>query len=247
MKSLKCFMKSVKTDTDIHDRHQYVIIHDSECIHSTETAKIVNLSANEVRELLGKRFSYETSVHFIGGEVEIDLNCLQGMTSEKVFENHLKDSDGDIDCLLLRSNAQLPKKATPDCAGYDLFFAASWRNDNTGEVYPRTGSIDIPPHSRILLETGLSMAIPKGKYGRIASRSGLAVKGIDACAGVIDASFRGEIKVLLHNTTDRPISINTGDRIAQIIIETCGDYTMKSVSSLSQTTRGAGGFGSTGN
>ena len=104
------------------------------------------------------------------------------------------------------------------------------------------------PQSRIAVETGISIAFPKGWYGRIAPRSGLAFNyGIDVLAGVADSDYRGQIKVILLNTGDTPFTIKHGDRIAQIVPEYCGFWTEMTVcDSLNDTERGQGGFGSTG-
>ncbi len=86
-----------------------------------------------------------------------------------------------------------------------------------------------------------------GYYGRIAPRSGLAAKyGIDVLAGVCDASYRGEVGVVLINHGNAAFPIKPGDRIAQLIIEACAPVTWRVVDQLSDTSRSNGGFGSTG-
>ena len=130
--------------------------------------------------------------------------------------------------------ARLPKRADEGAAGYDL---TSIEN------------ISIPPRSRSLISTGLSIQLPMYSYGRIAPRSGLSVKGLDVGAGVIDESFRGIIKVLLINNNDKDFVVNVGDRIAQLLVEPIyypDVEHVKSLDDLSSTTRGDGGFGSTG-
>ena len=105
----------------------------------------------------------------------------------------------------------------------------------------------IEPHQRATARTGLAVAIPHGFYGRVAPRSGLAVKqGLDVLAGVIDSDYRGEVCVVLYNTSDVAIALPAGSKICQVIIEKI--ITPKAVweSDLDQTARGAGGFGSTG-
>jgi len=130
--------------------------------------------------------------------------------------------------------AKLPKRADEGAAGYDL---TSIEN------------ISIPPKSRSLISTGLSIQLPMYSYGRIAPRSGLSVKGLDVGAGVIDESFRGIIKVLLINNNDTAFQVSEGDRIAQLLVEPIYYPDVETVSSLeelSSTSRGEGGFGSTG-
>lgn len=105
----------------------------------------------------------------------------------------------------------------------------------------------IEPHQRAIARTGLAMAIPHGFYGRVAPRSGLAVKqGLDVLAGVIDSDYRGELCCVLYNTSDTAIALPAGTKVCQLIIEKI--ITPKAVwaSDLEETVRGAGGFGSTG-
>ena len=126
----------------------------------------------------------------------------------------------------------LPRRATQKSAGYDLHS-------------PLTTSI--PPQSRKLIPLGFSISIPVGTYGRIAPRSGLALKhNIDIGAGVVDPDYRGEVKVLLINNSQRKFQIHKGDRIAQMIFECCASPAFRSLASLSSTSRDQGGFGSTG-
>lgn len=124
-------------------------------------------------------------------------------------------------------------RANPTDAGMDLLAS----EDRT-----------IPPLSRVIVGTGIFMEIPDGYYGRIAPRSGLAHKyGIDVLAGVVDSSYRGEIRVILYNTDkDESFQVRSGDKIAQMIIEKHYNFQFVEVDELSDTTRGSGGFGSTG-
>jgi dUTP pyrophosphatase len=93
----------------------------------------------------------------------------------------------------------------------------------------------------------LAIAIPEGHYGRIAPRSGLAVKNfIDVGAGVIDMDYRGPVGVVLFNHSGDDFHIKQGDRIAQLIIEKISNPQIVEVDDLDATARGAGGFGSTG-
>ena len=139
----------------------------------------------------------------------------------------------NIEIKKLSENAIIPTQGTIYAAGYDLFAAED---------------AIVVCGSRKLIKTNISMAIPSGYYGRIAPRSGLAYKnGIDVLAGVIDSDYRGDIGVILYNT-DKNIdfSVKKGDRIAQIIFETCYPATFSEKSVLTDTARQAGGFGSTG-
>ncbi|KZT06730.1 dUTP diphosphatase [Laetiporus sulphureus 93-53] len=128
--------------------------------------------------------------------------------------------------------AIVPTRQTEGAAGYDLHSAEE---------------VVIPGHSRLLVDTGLKLMIPSGCYGRIAPRSGLAVKhGIDVGAGVIDSDYVGRVKILLINTLDTPFQIEYGDRVAQLILERNDTPITEVVTEIAETTRGTAGFGSTG-
>jgi dUTP pyrophosphatase len=105
----------------------------------------------------------------------------------------------------------------------------------------------IAPRSRELIATGISLELPVGYVGLIWPRSGLAVKrGLDCGAGVIDSHYRGEIKVLLFNHSATEIQIQSGDRIAQLIVQKVETVEFKFSDRLSETVRDTSGFGSTG-
>lgn len=108
-------------------------------------------------------------------------------------------------------------------------------------------AVVIEPRARATARTGLAVAIPHGYYGRVAPRSGLAVKqGLDVLAGVIDSDYRGELCCVLYNTSDTAIQLPAGSKICQLIIEKIITPKATWVSDLEETARGAGGFGSTG-
>lgn len=134
----------------------------------------------------------------------------------------------------LHPDAFIPSRACEADAGYDL---------------SSIESVEIAPGSRRLVSTGIAIQIPVDCYARVAPRSGVSTKGIDIGAGVVDASYRGEVKVLMINHGQQPYRVKAGDRIAQMIFERI--YTPMKLtevlhSELSETVRGAGGFGSTG-
>jgi deoxyuridine 5'-triphosphate nucleotidohydrolase len=105
----------------------------------------------------------------------------------------------------------------------------------------------VPARGRKLVSTGIYVAIPENYVGLLWSRSGLAVKyGIAVGAGCIDNTYRGEVKVLLFNHSDEDFGINKGDRIAQLLTVPINIFRYVDVSSLEETNRGSGGFGSTG-
>lgn len=105
----------------------------------------------------------------------------------------------------------------------------------------------IPARGKAVVKTDIQVELPEGCYGRVAPRSGLAVKNfIDVGAGVIDEDYRGNVGVVLFNHSDVDFPVAKGDRIAQLICERIFYPTIEEVDDLSDTKRGAGGFGSTG-
>ena len=137
----------------------------------------------------------------------------------------------------LSENAVIPTNNSGLEAGYDLYaLEDDW----------------LFPLERKLIKTGISISIPQGYYGRIAPRSGLALKhGIDVLAGVIDCTYRGEIGVVLINLNSEnaergTFRIEKGMRIAQLIIEKCHSVEWKLSDNLDDTVRNSNGFGSSG-
>ena len=132
----------------------------------------------------------------------------------------------------LHDDSHVPSRNSAGDAGYDLY---------------AIGHDVIKPRERQLVPTGISISIPRGYYGRVAPRSGLALRdGIDVLAGVIDAGYRGEVGVILMNFGDKIFAFRKGDRIAQLIIEKCHEVEWQEVDELNGTARGNGGFGSSG-
>jgi dUTP pyrophosphatase len=128
----------------------------------------------------------------------------------------------------------LPSYATTGAAGMDLRSAQS---------------LTIKPHARALVATGIAIALPLGFEAQVRPRSGLAVKhGVTVlnAPGTIDCDYRGEIKVPLINHGDEDFVIAQGDRIAQMVIAPAPQVALEEVSTLDETQRGIGGFGSSG-
>ena len=135
-----------------------------------------------------------------------------------------------------RSGRELPAYATPLSAGVDLRAALE-------------EPVELAPLGRALIPTGLFMQIPAGYEGQVRPRSGLAAKhGVTVLntPGTIDADYRGEIKVILVNLSDKAFTVEPGERIAQMVFARCEQAQLVEVESLDETQRGAGGFGSTG-
>ncbi len=135
-----------------------------------------------------------------------------------------------------RSGEALPAYQTPLSAGMDLRAAV-------------TEPVVLQPGRRTLVPTGLHIELPAGYEAQIRPRSGLALKhGVTVLnsPGTIDADYRGEIQVLLVNLSDQPFEIKRGERIAQMVVARHERVQWTEVSELSDTARGAGGFGHTG-
>jgi dUTP pyrophosphatase len=153
----------------------------------------------------------------------------------------------------LSDKAKLPTRGSEFAAGYDIYASKE---------------TVIPARGKALVDTDISMAVPAGTCefqlpqlliiqrarftnctsdGRIAPRSGLASKHfIDTGAGVIDADYRGQVKVLLFNHSEKDFEVKEGDRIAQLVLERIYTPDVVEVQELEESVRGAGGFGSTG-
>lgn len=136
----------------------------------------------------------------------------------------------------VNDRAIIPTRGSKEAAGYDLYACV-------GDM------VTIPPHSTVKIGTGVAMEIPEGYFGGIFARSGLATKqGCRPanCVGVIDADYRSELIVALHNDTTMPRIIEPKERIAQLVVIPFLPLEFKEVDELSETERGSGGFGSTG-
>lgn len=136
----------------------------------------------------------------------------------------------------LNPEAKLPTYGTEFAAGADLYALE-------GEA------VTIPPHTTVMMHTGLAMEIPTGYAGLIFARSGLASKRGLAPAnkvGVVDSDYRGEFMVALHNHTDEEKTVEGGERIAQLVIVPYLTASFIESDELSDTVRQGGGFGSTG-
>lgn len=130
----------------------------------------------------------------------------------------------------------LPEYATPHSAGVDLRAAV-------------TETVVLAPGERRLITTGLRIALPDGYEAQVRPRSGLAVRhgiGMVNSPGTIDADYRGEVQVLLINWGQEPFTIRRGDRIAQMVVAPVTCVQWEEAQTLSETERGAGGFGHSG-
>ncbi len=128
-------------------------------------------------------------------------------------------------------DSQAPTRGSDEAAGYDLY---SYESET------------VVPKQIKLIDTGISIRVPEGTYGRIAPRSSVSKRGILINAGVIDRDYRGPVKVMVHNLSNNSYIIKKNDRIAQLILEKIKTPPVELVEELDDTIRGEGGFGSTG-
>lgn len=124
-----------------------------------------------------------------------------------------------------------PSRGSDEAAGYDLYVYESGL---------------LMPNETRLFDTGISIRVPEGTYGRIAPRSSVSKRSILVNAGVIDRDYTGPVKVMLHNLSNDNFVIEKGNRIAQLILEKISTPEVELVDELDHTERGDGGFGSTG-
>jgi dUTP pyrophosphatase len=139
-----------------------------------------------------------------------------------------------VPVLRMDTGLPLPAYARTNDAGLDLHAAEA---------------VTLAPGARALVPTGVALAIPAGFAGFVLPRSGLALRhGVTLLntPGLIDAGYRGEIKVLLVNHGGEPVVLNRGDRVAQLVVQRVEHVALTPVSELPDSARGAGGFGSTG-
>lgn len=147
----------------------------------------------------------------------------------------------DIKIKKIFENATIPTRGSEYAAGYDLYAAPNLQEGSH--------SIIIEPHTTEKIGTGIAVQCPKGTFGAIFARSGLATKqGLRPanCVGVVDEDYTGEVIVAIHNDTDQPKEINYNERIAQIVFIPYIAGDLIEVKELETTDRGNSGFGSTG-
>ncbi|MGO4948803.1 dUTP diphosphatase [Paenibacillus sp. DRB1-1] len=142
----------------------------------------------------------------------------------------------EINRLAGNEDIELPRKMSELASGFDLYAAVQ-------------EDLVLEPGKRCLVPTGFAIAMPAGLEAQIRPRSGLALKHGITCLntpGTIDADYRGEIKVLLINLGEESFTITRNERIAQMVFQVVPEVELKQVDQLSETVRGAGGFGHTG-
>jgi dUTP pyrophosphatase len=131
----------------------------------------------------------------------------------------------------LRGDAVLLSRAHHNDAGIDLFSC---------------GEHSIAPHTTFPISTGIALEIPDGYVGLVWDKSSIGSKGIKTLGGVVDAGYREEVKVIVHNLNTTPYIFSHGDKVAQILIQKVELFDISEVEELSDSLRGVNGFGSTG-
>lgn len=163
--------------------------------------------------------------HKVFGQIDIKFLFARIYSIKMKVESQLRFAK-------LSEHAFAPTRGSEKAAGFDLRSAYDYT---------------VPARGKELVKTDIQIEVPDGCYGRVAPRSGLAVKNfIDVGAGVIDQDYRGNVGVVLFNHSEIPFEVKKGDRIAQLICERITYPEIVEVDTLTNTERGAGGFGSTG-
>lgn len=148
-----------------------------------------------------------------------------------------RNNDNVVQIKKMYDDSKIPTRGSADAAGYDLY------------AHLGCDSVTIAPSETVKIKTGVAMSIPKGTFGAVFARSGLATKkGLRPAnaVGVCDSDYRGEIIVALHNDSKEFQTIEDGERIAQYVVIPYLPVTFNVVDDLDTTDRGDGGFGSTG-
>merc|ERR1712131_250469 len=197
---------------------------------SSRTYRYINTSDNRLGQLVLTR----NKIIMVTTEV-ISAEPVAKISKIEEPKNGSSQDPTTLKFAKLSELAVMPTRGSVDSAGYDLYAAY--------DAVIQVGH-------RKLIKTDIQVAVPSGCYARIAPRSGLAFKhGIDVGAGVVDADYRGNVQVLLFNLdfmNNKEFEVKKGDRIAQLVIEKIAMLDIEECSTLTETDRGAGGFGSTG-
>lgn len=137
----------------------------------------------------------------------------------------------ELNVKLLNKDAKLPSYGHKGDAGMDLF---------------ATQDLVLEPHLAAAIPTGIQIAIPEGYVGLIWDKSGISLRGVHRLAGVVDSGYRGEVKVVMINLSEKPFPIEKGMKVAQMLIQPVTSVSIRESLELDDSSRGEGGFGSTG-
>uniref|UniRef100_A0A8C6T7W0 Deoxyuridine 5'-triphosphate nucleotidohydrolase n=1 Tax=Neogobius melanostomus TaxID=47308 RepID=A0A8C6T7W0_9GOBI len=173
---------------------------------------------------------FDTSPLFIGRRFRSQMH--NQIKKARLEERAAADARPVLKFAKLSEHATTPTRGSVKAAGYDLYSAYDYI---------------VGPMDKAIVKTDIQIAVPPGHYGRVAPRSGLAVKHfIDVGAGVVDEDYRGNVGVVLFNFNKEPFEVKKGDRVAQLVCERICYPDLQELETLDETERGAGGFGSTG-
>lgn len=190
----------------------------------------------EMQNEFGQHYKMTLPVIMINGELVGGVEDLKLFLASVMGQAMLADvvmPPIQIQCL--SRTAKTPSRGTPEAIGLDLY-----ADLGIGQ------KISIPPNEIRKVPTGWAMRAPAGHYLRVAPKSGLATKGLDVLAGVIDRDYTGEVAVIVATHGHENIEIKHGEKVAQVIVERATICDVVEVKALSATARGDGGFGSTG-
>ncbi|XP_077444118.1 deoxyuridine 5'-triphosphate nucleotidohydrolase, mitochondrial isoform X1 [Stigmatopora argus] len=188
--------------------------------------RVHNLTQRCSWRLLGRHFLSR----MINPNKEVSDACQ--VSPSKRFKSNPAEDTTVLRFAKLSEHATRPTRGSAKAAGYDLYSAYNY---------------SIGPMDKAIVKTDIQIAVPHGCYGRVAPRSGLAVKHfIDVGAGVVDEDYRGNVGVVLFNLGKETFEVKKGDRVAQLVCEKIAYPDLVEQETLDDTERGAGGFGSTG-
>ncbi|MEQ8676268.1 MAG: dUTP diphosphatase [Aggregatilineales bacterium] len=144
------------------------------------------------------------------------------------------------------SETVLKIRYTDDYKQLDLPPITAPRDGDAGYDLRTVTAMTIAPGEQVALPAGVHLEIPAGFVGLVKDRSSMAKRGFTTSAGVIDSGYRGQVLILIRNQTDAAMTVEQGERIAQLLILPAYTFEVEVVDELTETERGTGGFGSTG-
>lgn len=194
-------------------------------------ADIHYLISSQVEKILNtKQNNSSKSLELVGNILTVNSK-INGFQEVKIPEQIKKIDSLEVPFEKLNKESKKPEKAHQEDAGLDLF---------ANEDY------SIPPYQQALIKTGIKLAIPNGYVGLIWDKSGLATQGYTTMGGVIDANYRGEIKVIFKNLSEDIAHIKKGQKIAQLLIQKIEKVNLVEKNIDNNTDRQEKGFGSSG-
>lgn len=176
----------------------------------------------------------------------IKLETIELNAEEEQFVNEFQKNNKTIKVKKVNPNAIIPTRGDGEAAGIDLYVCLDEAEDEFGVPMDQ---VMIMSGETYIFDTGIAFELPKGYFGAVYVRSSIGIKNnlrLMNGTGIIDNSFRGTVKVALHNFGNTPQVIKHGDRIAQMVLLPYVTFPIVEVDTLTETERGEGGIGSTG-